>query len=247
MKLLIFAILFSFSAIAKDMKVFSMNLHCGLDDWQKRMDVIINEIIHINPDVIGLQEVCYTDEMNMTKYISETLSQKGYPVKSLTTIDTHRSFVRYQEQLLLISRHEAQEMDQGNLPGPGFLRNGYVSFKIGNLRFLTTHLHFALSGIRSSQYKFIQKKYGNESVIIFGDLNSNPEDGETTVLKKGLWTPFFDGPTFPSDNPTKTFDGFWMTEKFHEEVMATTIERIFLNRNTQPSDHLGISLSILFR
>ncbi|MES2528108.1 MAG: endonuclease/exonuclease/phosphatase family protein [Bdellovibrionota bacterium] len=247
MKLLLLFILFSFSAVAKDMTVFSMNLHCGLDDWQKRMDVIIDEVIRLNPDVIGLQEVCYNAEMNMAKYIGDTLSRKGYPVKSQHTIDTHRSFVKYQEQLLIISRHAAQDLESGNLPGPGFLQNGYISFRLGNLRFLTTHLHFALSSIRRSQYEFIQKKYGKQAVIIFGDLNSNPEDSETNVLKKALWTPFFDGPTFPSDNPKKTFDGYWMTEKFHEEVMATTIDRIFLNRGTQPSDHLGINLSILLR
>lgn len=247
MKLILFILLFSFPALAKDMSVFSMNLHCGLDDWQTRMNVVVDEIVRLNPDVIGLQEVCYNDEMNMAKYISETLSKKGYPVKSYLTIDTHRSFVRYQEQLLIISKHASIKADSGNLPSPPFLRNGYVSFQIGEYRFLTTHLHFALSSFRRSQYEFIRKKFSDENVIIFGDLNSNPDDSETAVLKKASWVPFFDGPTFPSDNPTKTFDGFWMTRKFHDEIMATTIERVFLNQRSQPSDHLGIHLSILFR
>lgn len=224
-----------------------MNLHCGLDDWKKRMDVVVNEIVRLNPDVIGLQEVCYNDEMNMAKYIGESLSKKGYPVKSLITIDTHRSFIRYQEQLLLISRHVSQDTDSGYLPGPGILRNGYVSFRIGHLRFLTTHLHFALPAIRRSQYEFLQEKFGRQGIVAFGDMNSNPENSETNVLKKAGWVPFYDGPTYPSDNPTKTFDGFWMSERFHEEVMATTIERLFLNQRNQPSDHLGISLSILLR
>jgi endonuclease/exonuclease/phosphatase family metal-dependent hydrolase len=197
--------------------------------------------------VIGLQEVCYNDEVNMAKYIEESLNKNGYPVKSLITIDTHRSFLRFQEQLLLLSRHASHDIQSGYLPGPSILRNGYVSFRIGPLRFLTTHLHFALPGIRRKQYEFLQQQFGRHSVLMFGDLNSNPEDTETEVLKKTAWVPFFDGPTYPSDNPNKTFDGFWMSERFHDEVMATSIERLFLNLRNQPSDHLGIRLSILPR
>lgn len=211
------------------------------------MDMVVDEIVEMNPDVIGLQEVCYNDEMNMTKYIGDSLAKKGYPVKSLLTIDTHRSFLRYQEQLLLISRHPSTEAKSGKLPGPGVLRNGFVSFRVGNQRFLTTHLHFALPAIRRSQYEFLAKEFANQAVIIFGDMNSSPQNSETDVLKKSSWVSFFDGPTYPSNDPVKTFDGFWMSEKFHQEVMATTIERVFLNQRIQPSDHLGISLSILKR
>ncbi len=248
MKLLILILaLFPLTVFANGMKIFSMNLHCGLDNWKARMDMVVSEILKSHPDVIGLQEVCYNTDMNMASYIRAELMKGGYPVVSFETFDTHTSFVKYQEQLLLISRHKMAEKDSGVLPGPSILKNGFVSIRIGDQWFLTTHLHFALGIIRKAQYDFIQKKFGERNAIIFGDLNSNPEDSETEVLKNSGWTSVFDGATYPSNDPKKTFDGFWMTETFYSGVLATTIERQFLNSRIQPSDHLGIELTLLSR
>lgn len=245
--LIIFLVLFPLTAFASGMKIFSMNLHCGLDDWKARLDIVIAQILKSNPDVIGLQEVCYNKDMNMASYLRAELTKGGYPVTSMETFDTHTSFIKYQEQLLLISRHKITEKDSGFLPGPSVLKNGFVSFRINGSWYLTTHLHFALALIRKSQYEFIQKKFGQKSTIIFGDLNSNPEDRETDVLKDARWVSVFDGPTYPSADPKKTFDGFWMTEAFYGGVLATTMERHFLNSRIQPSDHLGIELTLLAR
>ncbi len=245
--LILFLIVFPVSSFAGGMKIFSMNLHCGLDDWKSRMDIVVAEILKSNPDVIGLQEVCYNRDMNMATYIRSELVKGGYPVESLETFDTHTSFVKYQEQLLIISRHKSVEKDAGALPSPSVLKNGYLAIRIGEQWFLTTHLHFAIAMIRKSQYEFIHKKFGGKKAIMFGDLNSNPDDRETDVLRHTAWMSFFDGATYPSDAPEKTFDGFWMTESFYAQVMATTIERIFLNARVHPSDHLGIELTLLSR
>lgn len=247
MKALILILLLPMTCLASEMKIFSMNLHCGLGNWQERVDIVVGEILKLNPDVVGLQEVCYNDDMNMAVYIREKLVAGGFDIRSLKTIDTHKSFYKYQEQLLLISKHKADETKAGYLPSVTMLRNGYVSFRIGKLWFLTTHLHFALPMIRKNQYTSINKDFGKYPTVIFGDLNSNPADGETNVLKSAGWNSFFDGPSFPSDKPEKTFDGFWMSETFHEEVLATTIETHFVNAPVQPSDHLAVSLNILFR
>ncbi len=247
MKALLFLILFPALSFASDMKIFSMNLHCGLDDWKARMDTVVEEILRNDPDIIGLQEVCFNSEMNMAAYIRSELDKGGYKVLTFETYDTHRSFIKYQEQLLMISKHKSDEAVTGELPGVSVLRNGYVAIRLGQFWFLTSHLHFALPMIRKSQYKFINQKFGKTKTIIFGDLNSNPNDGETNLLKFSGWESFFDGPTYPSSNPDKTFDGFWMTKSFHNEVLSTAIGRHFENSRNQPSDHLGISLQILFR
>jgi endonuclease/exonuclease/phosphatase family metal-dependent hydrolase len=183
----------------------------------------------------------------MAAYIRSELNKGGYNVRTLESYDTHRSFIKYQEQLLILSRHDREEVLKGELPGVSFLRNGYVAIRLGDFWFLTSHLHFALPMIRKSQYKFIDQKFGQMKAIIFGDLNSNPESGETGVLKIAGWESYFDGPTYPSSDPTKTFDGLWMTESFHNEVLSTAMDRHFMNVRNQPSDHLGISLQILFR
>lgn len=247
MKAFLFIILFPALSFASDMKIFSMNLHCGLGDWKGRMNSVVEEIVRVNPDVIGLQEVCYNDEMNMATYIRSELDKAGYKILTAEAYDTHRSFLKYQEQLLILSKHKHDEVLTGELPGVSILRNGYVAIRLENLWFITSHFHFALPMIRKSQYKFIDQKFGKAKAIIFGDLNSNPENGETNVFKLSGWEFFFDGPTYPSSNPDKTFDGFWMTKAFHNEVLSTAIDRHFMNSRNQPSDHLGISLQILFR
>ncbi len=243
----LFLLLFPVLAMASDMKIFSMNLHCGLDDWKARMDTVVEEILKINPDVIGLQEVCYNSEINMAAYIRSGLNKGGYEVRTFESYDTHRSFIKYQEQLLIISKHKRDEVLTGELPGVSILKNGYVAIRLGNLWFLTSHFHFALPIIRKSQYKFIDQKFGKVKAIIFGDLNSNPNDSETSVFKLSGWEHYFDGPTYPSSNPGKTFDGFWMTKSFYNEVLSTAMDRHFMNSRNQPSDHLGISLHLLFR
>ncbi|MFL5786318.1 MAG: hypothetical protein ACJ76H_16995, partial [Bacteriovoracaceae bacterium] len=109
MRVFIFSLLLILSPIASAFSIFSMNLHCGLGDWKSRVDIVVAEILKESHDVIGLQEVCYNNTMNMGTYIHEQLTKGGYPVKAMETQNTHRSFFKYQEQLLLISRHEATE------------------------------------------------------------------------------------------------------------------------------------------
>ncbi|MFL5783364.1 MAG: hypothetical protein ACJ76H_02065, partial [Bacteriovoracaceae bacterium] len=123
----------------------------------------------------------------------------------------------------------------------------YVTMKIGSRWFLTTHLHFALPLVRKKQFEAIEKAFGNEVTIIFGDLNSNPENDETNILTDSGWTSVFEGPTYPSDSPKKTFDGFWMSKAFYDEVSATAIERIFFQGPLLPSDHLAVHLTLLYR
>ncbi len=245
MKLFIFLVLLPLTCFSSATKIFSMNLHCGSDDWKARLDVVVGEILRIRPEVIGLQEVCYNDEMNMAGYIREKLLSGGYGFRTFETLDTHRSFLRYQEQLVLISKLPVDEVKSGFLPSSSLLRNGYIAVRSGQQWYLTTHLNFILPMVRKNQFNTLSKSFGKNKAIIFGDFNSGPEDDEAEVMKKGNWVSAFDGPTFPAENPEKTFDGFWMSSSFHDEVMATTVELHFLNARFQPSDHLGISLNIL--
>lgn len=237
----------SFTASASEVRIFSMNLHCALGEWQKRMDHILAEIVREDPDVIGFQEVCYNKKIDMASYITAGLEKGGYRVGSFFSYDTHQTFIHYQEQLLIISKHDATGRVSGQLPAVPFLGNGYVGLKIGDKWFLTTHLHFALPQVRENQYRALTKKFAMMKLVIFGDMNSNPSDGETSIFKNDNWVPFFDGPTFPSGNPTKTFDGFWTTGALHSEISGWKVRRHFVNDPAEPSDHLGISLRLITR
>ncbi len=234
----------SLAAHAKPVKYFSMNLHCGLGDWARRMDMVIAEIVRVNPDVIGLQEVCYNSEMNMQTYILQGLQRSGYQIGAFHSVDTHRSFSKYMEQLLIISKQKAVSKTQGYLPGIIILRNGYVGLEIEGQWVVTTHLHFLIPFVRQRQYKALRNIFSGKKAIIFGDMNSSDRQWESGPLRKAGWTSHYEGPTYPSDKPRSIFDGFWLTSSFSQGSTFKSARRVFLNAPEQPSDHLGLELNL---
>lgn len=241
---LIFMLFFSLTAQAKSLKVFSMNLHCGLGDWKSRMDTVIAEIVKTDPDIIGLQEVCYNDEMNMTSYIVEQLKKQKYPIKYFKTTDTHQSFIKYQEQLLIISKKKVTATLDSSLPSMKFFENRLLGIQVGDLWVVTTHLHFALPIIRDAQYKKTAKMFSDKPAIIFGDMNSNPSNSETEIFHKDQWSHYFPGPSYPSENPTKTFDGFWTSKSFSQKIKSAKAIILMPGLPNPPSDHLGVFINI---
>jgi endonuclease/exonuclease/phosphatase family metal-dependent hydrolase len=219
-----------------------MNLHCGLGDWMRRMDRVIDEIERTNPDVIGLQEVCHNSEMNMQDYILKVLETSGYKVASLRALDTHRSFGKYMEQLLIISRHQAMSSTSGHLPGIEILRNGYVALELQDFWVVTTHLHFLIPSIRWRQYQSIESTFRNKNVVVFGDMNSSDRSWESGPFKNTGWASHYNGPTYPSDQPRSIFDGFWISPSLVPLTSLKSIRRVFLNEAEQPSDHLGLEM-----
>lgn len=223
---------------------FSMNLHCGLGDWKSRVDVILKEVISRNPDVIGFQEVCHNSDIDMARYIVDGLKSKGYPVSFSKTAETHRTFIKYREQLLIITKLKVKNSVESWLPSMKFFENKYLAIELEDFWAITTHLHFAFPQIREKQFNVISKRFSAKATIIFGDLNSNPKDGETSIMHESEWTPYYGDPTYPAGNPKQTFDGFWVTKKFSETVNNHEFEVLFKNEVNPPSDHLGIWLEV---
>jgi endonuclease/exonuclease/phosphatase family metal-dependent hydrolase len=231
-------------AFAREVKIFSMNLHCGLGDWESRVDTVIREVLKRDPDIIGFQEVCHNREVDMTSFIIKKLKDGGYPVMFHKTAETHRTFLKYREQLLIITKLNVEDVEESWLPSMKFFENKYLAIKVDNFWAITSHFHFALPQIREEQFKVIAEKFSNRAAIIFGDLNSNPDNSETAILHEKNWTSFFGEPTYPSSKPDKTFDGFWASEKLSSDISDTKFEVLFKDEINPPSDHLGIYLKI---
>lgn len=204
--------------------------------------MVIEEIIHRNPHVIGLQEVCRNNEVDMSAYILKELKRNKYQVRSYARAETHRSFLKYQEELLIISRMEAKQKTEGSLPSLKFFENKFLGLKIGDTWFVTTHLHFALPSIRSAQYEVLNQAFQNSRTIVFGDMNSHPGNREARIFLTAGWKSFFNGPTYPSSDPDKIFDGFWVTGPLADSVKSAKVDILFSEYNDPPSDHLGIYL-----
>ncbi len=233
----------SFTAYAgTTMTIFSMNLHCGLGDWKGRLDLVINEALDSDADVLGFQEVCFNQDVDMTSYILKGLSEGGYEVTYWKTFNTHRSFIKFHEQLLIITKHKVLGSEAHMLPSMKGFENGYLAINLGNVWAVTTHTHFALPQIRATQFRTLNSIFKNRNTIMFGDMNSNPKDSETGVLKENGWISIFGGPTYPSSNPKSTFDGFWISKSFAQSISGPHFRRLFVNAPVPPSDHLGIEL-----
>lgn len=237
-------VLFSLNAAAAQIEIFSMNLHCALGDWKSRLNTIIDEIILRNPHVIGLQEVCKNKQLDMTDYILKELKKHNYQVKNFARAETHRSFIHYQEELLIITRMEAKQKLEGNLTSLKFFENKYLGLKIGDTWFITTHLHFALPSIRATQYRELNEEFKSTKAVVFGDMNSHPGNKETNVVKMSGWKAFFNGPTYPARKPDKIFDGFWMTKASGDNLSSASVEILFSEEHEPPSDHLGVYLTM---
>lgn len=240
MKVLIIFILCLLPALAftAELRILSMNMHCALGDWEKRTLIVVDEIIRLNPDVIGFQEICKNENVDMKEFIWEELNKRSQ-FQSRHSVQTHRTFIKYFEELFIVSRRDSERQFSGKLPAVPTLENMYVGMEIDDMNFITTHLHFALPQIRRRQYEVL-RKFTQTKTIIFGDMNSNPKNPETMPFKKDGWFPVYSGPTYPSDKPSKTFDGFWLSPSLKKKVSSIKVERLFVDADTQPSDHLGI-------
>jgi endonuclease/exonuclease/phosphatase family metal-dependent hydrolase len=241
--LAIVALLFLTNA-ASATTFFSMNLHCGLGDWKSRVDVVLKEVILRDPDIIGFQEVCHNSDIDMAKYIVNGLKSGGYPVSFSRTAETHRTFIKYREQLLIITKLKVKSSVESWLPSMKFFENKYLAIELEDFWAITSHMHFALPQIRERQFNVVANSFSEKSAIIFGDLNSNPKDGETSIMHENSWTSYYGDPTYPAGNPSKTFDGFWATKYFSENVKEHKFEVLFKEEVNPPSDHLGIWLEV---
>ncbi len=226
--------------------VFSMNLHCALGNWQARVDEIVDELVRTKPQVMAFQEVCHNKKIDMARYLVDRLVASGVPVSFWKTVDTHPSFFKYQEELLLVSTLPVQAHEHGKLPSLIFFRNNYLAFQIDGTWVVTTHLHFLFSFIRKSQFKKLTKLFGGRPVLMMGDFNTGPNSSESKPFRKAGWLSIFDGPTFPAEKPKDVFDGFWFSDDLKKRVQGASMRKVFEKASQEhepPSDHLGVALT----
>lgn len=228
-----------------EMKYFSMNLFCAENDWQNRIEVLAREISRLDPDVAGFQEVCRGAGIDVVATLVESLKREGYPVAFQHAVFTHRTFFKYGENLLLISKHVPERVATGVLPGsaPAF-ENRYLAMQLKGQWYVNTHLNWIFPTGRAEQYRFLSRVWGGLPAIVGGDLNSGPLTWEGKKFAALDWIPFFAGPTHPSSGPKRVFDGFWLSPRIADEIEVLGVERLFAERASALSDHLAVMLTV---
>lgn len=242
----LFLALGSRPARAEIQRYFSMNLHCLVGDWKARLDLVADELVRRDVDVAGFQEVCRKGSSDMAEYLVGALLARGYAVAYWSAVNTHKSFYRSQEQLLMISRLPVASHEAGRLPSIAMLANYYQGAQINGRWIVNTHLHFMLPQLRKIQVKRISKLWSSRDVLMLGDFNSAPNKKAMKPLRDAKWAALFAGPTYPADDPKKIFDGFWLSESLSKRVQRARATTVFGGYSPSVSDHLGVVLDVDF-
>src|SRR5688500_7510878 len=57
-------------------KVMTLNLRHDSDDWKRRFPLIADEIVRLDPDIIGLQEIEIADDQ--ADYLNDLIARRGH-------------------------------------------------------------------------------------------------------------------------------------------------------------------------
>lgn len=231
-----------------------MNVHCYQDNWQFRFQHILDFIIQLDPDLIALQEVCSgpTESINQFDYIRQYLSQRGYPTNTFEGQYTHPAWGKYDESLLMISKHRNQWVDKGFLPASK-LQRGYIGLLIDGRWYINTHLEYHADNaqFRKAQFDFLRDRYQGQTHVLMGDFNSSTDSMEQADLWQSGYQPLFPGYSHNGEdgNGSHRIDGFWLSP-----TLLGSLNRyeghVMLNEKVQDqylSDHYAVFLSLFFR
>ena len=234
---------------SEKINIFSMNTHCFFENWQKRIPIILDKAIELNSDFLNLQEICISKKQNMNKFILHYLYKKTGKDWHSNLQYMHLAWNKYDEYIGLYTYHKPEAKISGYLPKSP-LQRAYNAMKWHGKWFVGLHLEHSndYAHYRKEQISFLYNIFGDEKSIFMGDFNSNYTSSEQFLLYKKNWRPYFPGVTYPSSNPYKGIDGFWLSSKLND--FNARVIRLFTNpidiNNTQQylSDHYAVFLTL---
>lgn len=235
--------------------VVTLNLRCQVDQWPKRLDLIVNALGALNPDVIALQEDCARvgDQPQSTQLQAALAAklQRGYTLRHHTTHQAAYSGITFDEGISILSAWPIDHAEVIPLPHANFPRAALVAdLNIAGepLRVISTHWDYGANGASARQgsaAKLLAQTIGKRAIIM-GDLNATPDRVEIVTLSDALndaWaaTQATPGHTYPADNPMRRID-YIFTEGLGDPLQTSLINArlgaLWL------SDHLGLSAQI---
>jgi len=72
-------------ARTETVKVMTMNLRHNVDQWQRRFELLADEIVRLDPDVIGTQEVEFFLTSNQAEELNDRIAKRGHAKYNLYT------------------------------------------------------------------------------------------------------------------------------------------------------------------
>lgn len=237
---------FTSTIYARDLKILSLNLQCFENNWNKRLDRIVQVINSEKPDVLFFQELCINKESDAFQNLINKLYEKKlyYPYRLKQF--THDAWGGlYKEYIAIFSAHNFDQIDQGQLP-PSPLQRGYIAINLFDNWIVNTHLEYKdeYASFRKKQVEFLSGRFANFNAIIGGDLNSAPTSFEQQDFLKFNFIPTFAGATYPSNQPEFILDGFWLSQPLLQKINGYQFLKI--TGFNDLSDHLAVILNLNF-
>ncbi len=258
-------ILLSFISAQSELKVVTFNA-MGMKpntDWEIRLENTINQLIDLNPDIIGLQEINkYIENSsinNIGEFIMDSLrAHFGFNYQMIFQ-KTHVSWEMYPEGIAIISKYPITEAGFLDLT-PGVFNRKIIgcciNSPLGKINFFTTHLSFRddHENVRIAQVKEIkhfvfekESEWKNNRSIITGDFNSTPKSIPIKEMYNLDATKFIEPQclaknfTFPSNSPYKKIDYIFINGKSNLKcVEGSVVISKPDQQNRFPSDHFGL-------
>ena len=173
--------------------VVTLNILNDLRRWDERKDMLVNELRHLQPDLIALQEVKLP--LNNGQWIAEQLG--GY---SVHLTPKHGKKHSKEEGLAILSRLPVDHVHSTSLGGQNRVAQ-FVQVQLDGKRLLFANGHFFWypgdHSQRSRQIRVLHtwlKKHAElapASVVVCGDFNGTPETPAIQAMQAPLgWTQF---------------------------------------------------------
>jgi endonuclease/exonuclease/phosphatase family metal-dependent hydrolase len=239
-------------------------------DPEVRIIHIIDKLIQIDPDIIGLQEINESlgggGVDNQAKVIADSLSDYFGINYNYYTSFTHLSWNnQFREFVGIITKYNVEERGFFQLVTGVFPRKvvwNKISTPIGTVNFFNTHLSFNSSSVRLAQVQQIiqyventENNYSAVASILTGDFNDPPNAASIQLLTiTGSDTFYVDsynyvnpggpGYTMPSNAPATRID-YVFTKSTGSLIPfeSNVVMNQPYNGTNYCSDHLGVLTS----
>ena len=229
-----------------------------------RIQHIIEKLKELDPDIIGLQEICEkkntSDPQNQAETIANALSNhfgiEYYIYQKKNTDEAWwGSFKQFEG---MISKYPFIEKDAEVLTGGLFTVRclyGLFDTPVGEILFFTTHLSYESAWVNETQIQetlnFVSTKraiHSNDNAIVVGDFNTEPDRPSYPMMINAYFidtyatiNPNSNGFTAPVPGPIMRID-FIFVNSFSDLVIDDSY--LFggqpISQDFYLSDHLGI-------
>lgn len=227
---------------SKDLTLMSYNIRIGIGmDSEVDLSRIGRVINHVNPDIVGLQEVDSMNTRTMVHQVRELAKMTGMHDIYAPAIPKPGGG-KY--GIAFLSKEKPLRFKNIGLPGKEELRT-VVFVEFEDFVFINTHFSLTEADRLTSVDIILEeaKKFSDKPVFLSGDLNARPDSEPMAKFKENftiLSNP--DILTFPSDKPRVTLDYIMYYNNDAKDRIIKSFDYIY--DEPLASDHLPVVVGV---